>query len=287
MRIASTLIASLALIGVIGCSGSSPTTGPNAVAKNAEGKTLVGKWRGKVEIAPEKKDDPAAKMAESMSAMFGDFLLEIKEGNAYTLAVMGVPTEGSLAMKGNDLTMTPQKIMGKTIEEFNKLNAKNGKPAQDAGNPMTGTASADGESITVIDPKKPETRIVFKRDTTKPREIGASTVKGDETALVGAYKTEIDPKKLKPEDKDMTEAMVATASLELFQDNSFTMNMMMLMEGVWKAEGEKLTLTLRKMNGVEEKADSGNKPISMTIQDGKLIPDPDGSQIPPFFFVKK
>jgi len=112
-------------------------------------------------------------------------------------------------------------------------------------------------------------------------------VKGDETALVGAYKTEIDPKKLKPEDKDMTEAMVATASLELFQDNSFTMNMMMLMEGVWKAEGGKVTLTLKKMNGVDEKPNSGNRPISMTIEGTTLIPDPDGGQTPPFKFVKK
>jgi hypothetical protein len=41
------------------------------------------------------------------------------------------------------------------------------------------------------------------------------------------------------------------------------------------------------MNGMEEKADSPNKPISMTVSDGKLVPDPDGGKEPPFFFIKK
>ncbi len=290
MRTVAAIFATFAIIGVWGCSssGAGPTTGPNAVAQTAEGKSLVGKWRGKVEVAPNKKDDEAAKAAASMAGMFGDFNLEIKEGNVFTLAIMGIPTDGSIAMKGNEVTLTPKMIMGKTIEEFKKMNEKAGKTLSvDAANVMTGTTSADGETITIIDAKKPETQIVFTRNTDKPREIGASTVQGEETALVGDYGTEIDPKKLKPEDKEMTEAMLSTASLTLFHDNSFTMNMVMALEGTWKATAGKVTLTLKKMNGVEEKADSRNKPITMTVQGTKLVPDKDGGQEPPFNFVKK
>jgi hypothetical protein len=280
MRTTIALFAAL-LLGLVGCGAKSSETAQQGESKPAN--SVVGKWRGKVKVAADPKDESAAKLAESMASMFGDFLLEIKDDNTFELSVLGMPTTGKVEIRGNAITLTPTHVMGKTVEEFRKQH----KGDSNAGQPMSGTISADFAVISVKDENQPNNRLEFTRDTTKPREIGAETVTAEEKAWVGTYAAVLAPARLKPEDKDMANALIAKTKLELFHDNSFTMMMGMEVEGKWKMEKGNVVLTATKINGTEEKPGSSNKPIALVPKGKTLEPLPTDGNAPPFNFVRK
>ncbi len=291
MRTRVAFLSALTLCLVLaGCSGSStaPTAGPGTTSSSAPaGKSLVGKWKGQID-APKgtAKDDPSAKMAEAFASMFGDMELEIKEGDRFGFTVLGITSEGPITHEGDKMTLTPEKIMGKTVEEFKKMNEASGKSNADAGKPMSATVSADGETITLFDSAKPDQSMTFKRSTDKPRAIGASTVTADETPLVGHYGAEMDATKVSEKDRAMTEAMMSTAKLSLDVDNTFSMTMMLTLEGTWKLDGGKVVLTITKALGMPDSG-SKQKPIVLTVEGDKLVPQADDKEAPPVKFVKQ
>lgn len=277
------------LVFAFGCSSTAPTaTGasPGNEGTTAGAKTLVGKWVGKIEMA--NKDDAASKMAESFAGMLGNFDLEIREGNRFTLTVMGVPTEGSMVIKDKSITLTPETMMGKTIEDLKKSEAAAGKSTEALGKSMAGEFAADMETITLMDSEKPDSKIVFKRNTEKPKVVGASTVSDAEKGLVGTYKTQADTSTMKADDKTMYEAMKDTMNLVLDQDNTFSMNVMLKMEGTWKVTGNTLNLHPTKMNGMDVPKDSKGTEPAFTVEGTTLKPvSKAGENAPPFNFVKQ
>lgn len=284
MKTSGFVLAALTAISLVGCSssGSAPT------AQSPSEKPVTGKWKGKIEIAKGKEDDPAAKMAEAMAGMFGDMDLEIKEDNRYVMKFMGMPMEGTLTRAGTKVTLKHEKVMGMTPDELKAYNEKQGKAAPSNPNePMSGEISADGETITLFDAKQPDSKIVFKRFVEVPKVIGAATVKGPEAGLVGTYKGVIEPSRVKPEDKQMIEAIKDSLSLRLEQDNTFSMNMMVEFEGKWKLEGNLLTLTIDQAAGM--KGDSTkDEPAVFRVEGPQLIPVPrKGEETPPFNFVRQ
>ena len=284
MKTAVGFLVGLALLASSGCSSSSSTPSAQAPAE----KPITGKWKGKIEVAKAKEDDPAAKMAEAMASMFGDMDLEIKDGNRYVMKFMGMPMEGSITRTGNKLSLKHEKVMGMTPDEMKAMNEKQGKAAPaDPNAPMEGEISADGETISLFDPKQPDSKMVFKRHVEKPKVVGTSSVKGPETALVGSYKGVVDPAKVKPEDKAMVDAIKDSLSLKLEVDNTFSMNMMMEFEGKWRVEGDTLILTIDLASGM--KGDSTkDEPAKFKIVGSELVPIPKaGEEVPPFNFVKE
>ncbi len=279
MRIINSIVI-IALLGVIGCS-SSPSVSQAAKPKEAD---ITGKWSGKLEVPKTATDDPAAKLAESMVDMFGEFVLEFKAGDRYTLTVMGMPTEGAYVRAGSNLTLNPEKIMGMTVEEAKKEAAKAGRTSsQDPGAPIKGSFSADATTLTLDDNSGSKGSLVFHRKVEKPKVVGAATATSEEANLVGSYTGVTDPSKAKPDELQMLKAMDGNLKLVLDKDNTFVLNMMMEGKGKWSVKGDILSLKATEMSGV--KASPEDKPLTFKIKGTKLVPI-DGGKEAPFSFNK-
>lgn len=261
--------------------------------------SIAGKYKGEIEL-PKKEETKDAKadttkdlgkdlgeaMAEGLTDVFTSIIsmeLEITPDDKFTLSMMGIPVTGSLTRAGDQITLTPEKVMGMTKEEFEKQQAAQGKKVGEQDmSPMKGTVRPDG-SIVLEDNKGKagEGSMVFKKATEKP--VGAATVASGEKGLVGEYKAKIDPAKLKPEEKQMAEAMMGSISLKLSADNTFSMKMMMDIEGKWSVQGDRVILKADKAAGFT--TTDGKDPEMKIEKDGSLTPI--GSDGPPFTFVKK
>lgn len=283
MRSLSALALGVSLLLLTGCGDTAAKdnlSGSNGskTTSTQSGSKLIGSYKGKVETAMN-KDDPAAKMAEGMMDMFA-MELEITPDNKYTLSMIGIPQTGSVTESGGDITLTPEKIMGMTPEEYLKtMQASNPTAKAPDMNPMKGKIEADGKIV--IKDTKQNTTIAFTRVVEK--KVGASTVTSEEAKHVGTYGGKVDEAKLKPEEKGMA-AMAPTMSLKLNEDNTFVMKMGMTVDGKWKVEGDKITLSADKDKGF--KGPDGADPQLKIGADGNLIPI-DKAGDAPFTFVKK
>lgn len=280
MRTLATLVVASVLVLASGCSSKTEqlSSGSGDGKPGASStSTLVGSYKGKI-VTEGAKDDPAAKLAEGLMDMFSPEL-EITADNKFVLTMMGMPISGSVVVAGSDLTMTPEKIMGMTPEEFKKQNAKNSMSQDPDMKPLKGTVGKDG-TITVKDDKQGG-NISFTKVV--PKAIGTSTVTADEAKYAGDYAAKIDEAKLKPEEKAMA-GMANMFSLKLNVDNTFEMKVGMTVDGKWKLDGDKITLAADKSKGF--KGPDGKDPQFRVEKDGSLVPiDEKGDA--PFIFVKK
>jgi hypothetical protein len=112
---AFSLFACLVALALVGCKGGEAN--------------LVGRWKGEIKLPEKDKNDPMAKMAEGFLSMLS-FDLELKADHKYTMTVFIIPMEGTWAMSGNKVVLTPTLIMGMTPEEAKKEQEK-----QKAANP--------------------------------------------------------------------------------------------------------------------------------------------------------
>ncbi len=252
--------------------GSTSAASEGRLTASAE---LAGEWKGKVKAPPAKEDDIAGKMAEGMAGLF-DFNLEIKPDDTYTMTVMVLPITGKLTRNGEDITLTPEKVMGMTPEEYKKSQPPNQMMKEPDMKPLKGKISSDGKTITIVD-KSNGGDIEFTRLPAKV--VGPATVSTDEAKYVGAYKGVIDKSKLKPEDQ-ASAAMEPFLKLKLEQDKTFVMSVGMKVEGTWKLEGDKITLSAsdKSFKG------PGDKDPQMKVDGTKLMPI-DATM--PFHFVKE
>lgn len=233
---------------------------------------LIGMWKGEIQMPKAAADDPMAKMAEGMAKMLmGRLKLEIKPGNAFVLNMM-FPIEGTLARKGSKLTLKPTKMMGMTPDEAKKAAAEQGAADMDMES-MTATVSKDGKTITVANDKPEDGRMVFTRAPAENR-IVLATVTAEEKPFVGEWKGEMSgggPAGATAEEKKQAEAMLKVMNsglgLTLRADNTFTMNMMMELEGKWKAKGGKVTLELLELAGMGGNQ-AQNDPVVFQATDG-------------------
>jgi len=97
--------------------------------------------------------------------------------------------------------------------------------------------------------------------------------KGLESKLEGKYKGEAKASDKAGETaKKMAEATTSSLSLELKKDKTFTLTMMLPMEGKWELDGTTLTLTADKIMGqtVNDKGKGttdANKPMKFNVSD--------------------
>jgi len=278
----------IAVIGVLtvalliaGCGSTDATSKTDSGSTNSKESSLVGKYDGKIEVA-KGEDDVAGKLAEGFSSMLS-MNLEIHPDNKFTMTTFGIPITGSMAVSGKSVTFTPEKIMGKTPEEFERdVASKQQNMTKPDMTPLKGTIEADGRIVVTDDQKKNGGNMVFTKAA--PKVVGKSTVSADEQKLVGEYKAKADMSKLKEEDKAMV-GMFDTMTLTLDADNTFAMNVMIEVKGKWSLAGDVLTLKADEKDGF--KSTSGKDPQMKVSADGTLVPVDEGKDAPPFTFVKK
>jgi hypothetical protein len=292
-RLLSFAVLLSALVLLNGC--TSQSTASKEAAPAAGGPDIVGKWKGELKIPEASKDDPGAKLAEAMSSMMlGSLTLEFMPGDKFKLSMMGIPVEGTVKRNGLEMTLHPERAMGVDAEEMKKQNANF------SGEDIQATISADGTKITLKgkDDKPEEGEMVFVRAKEEPKKASEATVKDAEKSWVGSYAAQMEgsrPAKMTEKEEEewkMAEAVLQSASLELFSDNTFALMMMLEMEGTWSVEGQKLRLKMTKMAGMPDggKTTSNGKDdmILQMSADGKKLtlnePGPGGAKLA---FVKK
>ena len=114
--------------------------------------SVVGHWT--VEVPAEAASNP---MAASMSKMV---TLEFPDEKTFKLTMI-FPIEGTVAVSGTHVTLTPTKVMG--------MDPKSMGGSADSQTPMQADLSSDGNTLT-IQPganSKDGKPIVFKREATK------------------------------------------------------------------------------------------------------------------------
>lgn len=223
-----------------------------------------------------KKDDPSAKLGEAFANMMS-FKLEINPDDTYVMTALVVPITGKLTRNGDEITLTPEKIMGMSPEEYKKANANKQGAMEPDMKPLKGKVNEDNSKITFIDEQQGKGNLVFSRVPAKV--VGASTVTPEEQKFVSAYKGQIDKTKLKGDDKSAL-AMEPYLKLSLDADNTFHMSVGMDMDGTWKLTGDKITLTPKDASF---KGPNGEAP-QFKIDGDKLVPI---GATTPFYFVKK
>ncbi len=285
-----TLIAASALLAgaLVGCSKSDSAMssdnksqgGSGATASNTSDDSLVGTWQGELKMPEASKDDPGAAMAKGLGDMMAGMMnLEIHKDQKFTMSMMMIPIDGSYTREGNTLTLTPEKIMGMTPEEFKKTQSKNNPAAstEDMSKPMKMVLSEDGKELALEPEKGKESQgsMVFKKGEPKPTKEVVSKVSGDvETGLVGSFKADlrVDESKITAKEKEelpMVRGMLSSSKLDLLADKTFTISLVVKMHGDWSVDGDVLTLDITGVDGMPGgKSSSKEEPMKFKILDG-------------------
>jgi hypothetical protein len=249
-------------------SGTSPSAKPADAAADT---SIVGDYEADPASAIDNstdKKDPAAEMGKSLASMLGKMKLKVDEGDTFTLTMMGMKLEGKYTRSGNHLTFTPDHIMGMTIEQFKAAEAKNsGSMAMDDSmtEPMEGDFLPTGE-IKTTSKGKGTGGLTFKK--AEPEKPVPMTLKTDEEkALVGEWKGAMElPANATDKDKEgyeMMKGMMQSLALDLRQNGTFKLNVMIEFQGDWKLEGKKLSLQPSLGSGMG----GSDKPMTLTVSD--------------------
>ncbi|MBX7134055.1 MAG: hypothetical protein K1X67_15385 [Fimbriimonadaceae bacterium] len=260
----------LAALIIAGCTKS----GSTGATSTEPTKSYVGKWVGNPEVPKGDKADPAAEMASGMMKMMGSIQLEFESESKFKMTMLGMPIEGKVAKEGDTLTLTPETVMGMTKDEAKKSSSSVSMEEK----PIKLKLSADGTKLSSIPEKADEPVLVFERGKPEPKHETTMSDSSD-LALVGKWGGVIEMPPLGPnatqEEKDevkMTEQMSKSLELDLRGDGTFKLDMMFEMEGKWKREGAKVTMTPTKMMGMEmteeDMKKDGNEPMVGEISDG-------------------
>jgi len=113
-------------------------------------KQLVGKWKFKsLDVPAAQQSNPMIGMIKSMLA---SSTIEIKPDKKFVLTMV-VPIEGTWALTDSKVTMTPTSVQGMSIDQVKSQaqaqGGQSGMMAKGAGNPLDGTLSDDGKTLTV------------------------------------------------------------------------------------------------------------------------------------------
>lgn len=260
----------LAALIVVGCNKSTST---GATSSAEAKKSYVGKWVGNPELPKADKQDPGAEMAAGMMKMMGSIQLEFESETRFKMTMLGMPIEGKVTQEGDTLTLEPETLMGMTPEE-----AKKDSSMKMEQKPIKLKLSADGTKLSSIPEKKEEPVLVFERGKPEPRHETTMTDSGD-LALVGTWGGVIEMPPLGPDATEAekrelksTEQMSKSLKLDLRGDGTFKLDIMIEIEGKWKREGSKITMTPTKMMGMEmteeDMKKDGNEPMVGEITDG-------------------
>jgi hypothetical protein len=239
------LILSAAVLA--GCKSSTPTTTASASPTG-----LTGTWYGK--FSPETSPDPAK---AQMTALFGatTFTLDLDVNGRFKLTAMGSPLEGDYTVEGTKITMKPDTVMGKSLNDPSNPMAN---AMAELKEPQLGEIRDGGKTIFLAArPNNPnDIDLAFTREKPKEPALGPKTADASEMKMVGewVFDESFDPagKPKANETKDETAKrkaqefarnMAKQVQLKLREDNTFIMNLLIEFRGTWKRNGEKILLT--------------------------------------------
>ena len=238
---------------------------------------------------PASTDKNAQAMADMMLKMMSNIKLRIGEGNTYKISMMGMPLEGHYAINGNMIHFVPEKAAGKTADEWRKLDSSGRGSTTPEMQPTDALLSSDAQTITFLNKDDPKAQgLVFRRVAVIEEKSRLLTVSGDvEKQLVGHFDgTIVIPQSEKDrlakgdeKERQAAEAaqmMMESMDLDLHQDNTFEMNMMVDLAGTWKVSGNQIILTTTASADAQSQKP---REMAFTISpDGKTISarDPKG-----------
>jgi hypothetical protein len=126
------------------------------------GRSLVGRWKGELVLPkPSGKTDPQQEMAEAMAkAFFSDLWIEFSEDGSFKMNMM-VPIEGRFKQKGNEVHLTPEKMMGMDVDDLAKMGESGGKGAV-GKEPLVLVMSKDGKTLQAKG-NTDEGKLIFRR----------------------------------------------------------------------------------------------------------------------------
>jgi len=106
--------------------------------------------------------DMGKAFAKGLSSMMSADL-ELKSDNTYSMTILFISVEGNYLVSGDTVTLTPAKIMGKTIAQ---IQAESKDPQKNNMiQPMVLKAASDGKSLKLQDSKAEPGALVFTRET--------------------------------------------------------------------------------------------------------------------------
>lgn len=243
--------------------------------------SLVGHWKGKLEVSSKAKDDPGVQFAEGLAAAMGEMMntrLEFPAEDRFILSVMTMPLEGKVERNGNKLTLIPETIMGLSRNEASQLGATKNELSD-----LHGTISDDGSEIHLEGSGKDGGTMVFRRyreEVEAPKRPVVSKLRSSaEERLVGDWSVKIEAPKsgkeaLSEQEAKVLSAMESSMRLRLSQDLTFSLYMMVEILGTWRLDGNRVTLYPTKMMGMDVKESGGTKSdplVGVVSSDGLTI----------------
>lgn len=285
----------LAVLGMLlAMAGCNKSGGLGAAVEKTNAPNIVGKWKGEIEMPKASKDDPMAEFGSAFAKMFlGNLTLEFTENDRFKMTMMGIPVEGKVERKGLELTLTAETAAGMPMDEARKNN-----PATPKNDKMSATIAEDGSKIAIkgTDDKTGEPGMVFTRWKDEPKKDVKSTVSAEEEKVLGTYKPDVQASKpanmdaKAAEEWKMGEMLLASATLDLRADNTFTLNLMLEMEGSWKIQGGRVVLHMEKLAGLPDDGKSTSKSDDLNLlikSDGSLEADKAGPEGQKLIFRKE
>lgn len=218
------------------------------------GRSIVGTYELEMPAAPAAQGDPMAAMAQGFAQMLvGSMELEISGDSKFRMFLMGITVDGRYDLKGRQIKLVADKLMGLSHEEAARLAEQTKRsPSTDRAldgfrEPMVGTVAADFSRLTLHPEGRPKETMAFRRK--KARTIGKATVSAAESRLLGEWRLTPDSMAAglasakTSEERRAAEAILGVFSLALHRDNTYSMRIMMPIEGRWKADSATITLT--------------------------------------------
>lgn len=232
--------------------------------KPAASGSIEGKWYGALSPTEgSQMSENAQQMAVVAQSMINT--LELQKGGKFKMELTGVAAEGDYSLKGNTLTLQTRKVMGRSIDEAAK--AGNAAFVAQFKEPLVG-ASRGGALFFPGKRERPdEMDITFVRNAPPGVEVGKRSVSAAEAKVVGSWLFDGD---YQPPTTGMTEAqkkgqammrqMMGNFKLNLREDNTFIMTMMIQFRGTWKMEGDTFQLKPKEPKAILDAMPEGQKP---------------------------
>jgi len=109
---------------------------------------VVGKYKAKVEVPKDQKDNPAAALGEGVANAFAQLVtLDIRADNKFSMSML-LPIEGKWSLSGDTLTLTPESAMGMTSSNPGTDTMK--FTVSDGGKTLTSKDSKPGEGVLIL-----------------------------------------------------------------------------------------------------------------------------------------
>ncbi len=285
MGIVARILVAFLVAGAIGCQRAEVI---ERRSSGAEGNPVppiadvTGQWYGKA-----KPTNPADKEDARLAALTAGAQLELildKDGR-FKMTMMGTPMEGSYEAESEAVTLKIETVMGQRIDD---PNAPAAFMLQELKEPIEGTIEGEGKTLFFPGKKdKPgEADMTFTRDKPAQDKVGPRTVAAAEAPLVGEYVFDdsyAPPKKprtgketpreiAREKAQEFSRNMSKGMRLTLREDNTFQVELMVLMKGSWKRSKGELILTIKEPK--EMLAYSGGEKPEMRARiapDGRLL----------------